>query len=129
MLERNWQVLLPGPVSWSLAEGEKNNDLSYHRGEMPDESLPPASPAPSSGMTKNDTICIVLIGVLASAAAGLLINAYVSNIDLLSYISLSQRYLHGSLRDAVNAYWSPLFSWLLLPFLLLPVEPVIAAKF
>jgi len=79
-------------------------------------------------MTKNDTICIVLIGVLASAAAGLLINAYVSNIDLISYISISQRYLHGSLRDAVNAYWSPLFSWLLLPFLLFPVEPVIAAK-
>ena len=42
---------------------------------------------------------------------------YGLNADGISYISIAQEYLNGHFADAVNGCWSPLFSWLLIPFL------------
>lgn len=42
---------------------------------------------------------------------------YSLNADSISYITIAQEYLNGNFADAVNGYWSPLFSWLLIPFL------------
>ena len=42
---------------------------------------------------------------------------YSINADSISYITIAQEYLNGHFTDAVNGYWSPLFSWLLIPFL------------
>lgn len=42
---------------------------------------------------------------------------YGLNSDSISYITIAQEYLKGHFTDAVNGYWSPLFSWLLIPFL------------
>ncbi|MGB9978572.1 hypothetical protein [Methanobacterium sp.] len=42
---------------------------------------------------------------------------YSINADCISYITIAQEYLNGHFADAVNGYWSPLFSWLLIPFL------------
>jgi len=53
---------------------------------------------------------------------------YQLNGDGISYISIARKYLDGNLADAVNAYWSPLFSWLLVPFLFLGILPQVAAK-
>ena len=43
---------------------------------------------------------------------------YIITSDGVSYISIAQEYALGDFPDAINGYWSPLFSWLLSPFLL-----------
>jgi hypothetical protein len=53
---------------------------------------------------------------------------YQINPDGISYISIAQKYLNGDFHNAVTAHWGPLFSWLLMPFLSLGIEPLLAAK-
>ncbi|KQW06668.1 hypothetical protein ASC66_09445 [Leifsonia sp. Root4] len=40
-----------------------------------------------------------------------------NNIDGISYISIAEQYAAGQFDIAVNAYWSPMISWLLAPLL------------
>ncbi len=42
---------------------------------------------------------------------------YIIFSDGLSYIYISQEYVIPSFSNAINGYWSPLFSWMLAPFL------------
>jgi hypothetical protein len=37
--------------------------------------------------------------------------------DLISYITVSEKIIQGNFYDAINGYWSPLISWLLVPLL------------
>jgi len=53
---------------------------------------------------------------------------YQINPDGISYLAIAERYLTGDLGAALNAYWGPLFSWLLTPFLALGIEPLLACK-
>ncbi len=53
---------------------------------------------------------------------------YQINPDGISYISIAQKYLNGDFSDAINGYWGPLISWLLMPFLYFGLEPLLAAK-
>jgi hypothetical protein len=53
---------------------------------------------------------------------------YWINPDGVSYISIAQKYVAGDFRDAVNGYWSPLYSWLLMPFLAAGMEPLLCAR-
>lgn len=50
------------------------------------------------------------------------------NADGISYISLARRYLAGDWQGAVNSYWSPMYSWLLVPFLALKIDALLAGK-
>ncbi len=43
---------------------------------------------------------------------------YIINPDGLSYIGIAQKYMAGDWFNAINGYWGPLFSWLIVPFLL-----------
>lgn len=53
---------------------------------------------------------------------------YQINPDGISYISIAQKYLLGDFANVVNGHWSPLFSWLLVPFLDFGLEPLLAVK-
>jgi len=53
---------------------------------------------------------------------------YQINPDGICYLSIAQKYLNGDFRNAINGYWSPLLSWLLAPFLLSGLPPLLAAK-
>jgi hypothetical protein len=53
---------------------------------------------------------------------------YQINPDGISYISIAQKYLSGDFRNVVNGHWSPVFSWLLVPWLASGVDPLFAAK-
>ena len=57
--------------------------------------------------------------ILYSISALLLFNYYQYIIfsDGLSYISIAHEYSIASFSNAINGYWSPLFSWMLVPFL------------
>src|SRR5438045_7475715 len=48
--------------------------------------------------------------------------------DSIAYISIAREYAAGDFTDAVNAYWSPLYSWLMVPFIKTGIDPLIAAK-
>ncbi len=41
----------------------------------------------------------------------------ITNIDGVSYMGIARQYAAGDLHDAVNAYWSPMVSWLMTPFI------------
>src|SRR5437868_20318 len=54
---------------------------------------------------------------------------FVLDIDAISYIHVAQRYAHGDYYAAVNGYWSPLVSWILIPFIKAGYDPVMTAKY
>jgi hypothetical protein len=63
---------------------------------------------------------LLLICVLLYLFIGLfLIQNYlfILNTDGISYIHIAQHYVNGQFYYAINGYWSPLYSWLLIPFL------------
>lgn len=45
------------------------------------------------------------------------------NKDVISMISVARLYATGNFTSAVNGYWGPLFSWLLVPFILKNPDP------
>jgi hypothetical protein len=53
---------------------------------------------------------------------------YQINPDGISYISVAQKYLAGDFAGAINGYWGPLYSWLLMPFLYFGIEALLATK-
>lgn len=53
---------------------------------------------------------------------------YQINPDATGYMQIAKRYAAGDIREAVNGYWSPLISWLLVPFVWLDIDPQLGAK-
>jgi len=53
---------------------------------------------------------------------------YQINNDGISYITIAQKYMHGDFVHAINGYWGPLISWLIVPFLFLKINPLAAVK-
>jgi len=49
---------------------------------------------------------------------------YRINPDAISYFNIAQSYIAGT--DPINGFWSPLLSWLLIPFFLFHIPPVFA---
>lgn len=72
----------------------------------------------NNGFLGNNLIFFMAL-ILYSISALLLFNYYQYIIfsDGLSYISIAQEYSITSFSNAINGYWSPLFSWMLVPFL------------
>lgn len=54
---------------------------------------------------------------------------YQQNPDGISYLTIAKSYASGNWGDAINAYWSPLLSWLLAIFAWMPVELLFVFKF
>lgn len=78
----------------------------------------------------NWRVCVLLLaGIIAILL--LFLSAYLSryslrNPDGLSYISIAQHYTQGNFDTAVNAYWSPMISWLMIPLLKIGIEGQLA---
>src|SRR5688500_1710708 len=53
---------------------------------------------------------------------------YQMNPDGVSYLSIANKYLAGHFADAMNAYWSPLYSWLLAGLMAAGIESLLATK-
>ncbi|MGB9977785.1 hypothetical protein [Methanobacterium sp.] len=49
---------------------------------------------------------------------------YPVNPDAISYICISQKYAAGDFSNAINGYWGPLFSWLMVPFVFFGSKPL-----
>lgn len=50
------------------------------------------------------------------------------NPDGMCYIDVARKLLAGDVGHAVNAYWGPLLSWMMVPLLAAGVEPLLAGK-
>lgn len=73
----------------------------------------------------------IAIGLLLIAAAAILSASdirYYVNPDATSYFSIAEKYAHWHLHPAINGYWGPLLSWLLVPFVWLHVDLAVAAR-
>lgn len=53
---------------------------------------------------------------------------YHINPDGISHISIAEKYASGNLGDAINGYWGPLLSWLIVPLILTGMEPLIGIR-
>ncbi len=82
----------------------------------------------SSTFKVNSWFTLVIIIYSISGMFLLRYYQYQVNPDALSYISLAQKYLIGDFSNAINGMWSPLFSWLLIPFLYFGLKPLLATK-
>ncbi len=72
-----------------------------------------------SFLNKNWDIISVLILYSLLAIFSLQFYQYKIAGDEISYINIAHAYAAGHLENAINGYWSPLFSWLMTPFILL----------
>lgn len=72
-----------------------------------------------------NNVDIILVLIFYSLIGLILINSYqyVLNSDGISYITIAQKYINGDLNNAINGYWGPLLSWLLIPFLSFSSNP------
>ncbi len=69
-----------------------------------------------------------LVSFVVVAALLLPFYRYQLGPDAISYISISKEYAAGYWREAVNAYWGPLYSWCIVPFLLAHVPGMLAGR-
>jgi hypothetical protein len=67
---------------------------------------------------------IYLVGVI------LFFNRFQFNInpDAISYFSISKKYFLSHYSEAINGYWGPLYSWIILPSFYLGIEPGVFAR-
>ena len=65
----------------------------------------------------------LLVGLLIAKVSYSLINA-----DGVSYIQVARHYVAGDFDLAINSYWGPLISWLLVPLVALGIDPVLGFK-
>ncbi len=70
-----------------------------------------------SFLKNNWDIIIVLIIYTIIALFSLQYFQYKISGDEISYINIAHAYSIGDWGNAINGYWSPLFSWLMVPFL------------
>ncbi len=73
----------------------------------------------------------ILFGYVLFVVLGVLIlPAYVHtlNNDAISYISIAMKYVGGHTAEAINPYWSPMYSWLIAGLILLGIPGLYAAK-
>ncbi len=74
---------------------------------------------------------VFLLALIIYAVSGLFFvyfYRYQLDPDGVSYISIAEKYAAGDFRQAVNGYWGPLLSWLLVPFLLVGIPSLVATK-
>ncbi len=69
----------------------------------------------------NNNWDIITILIVYSILALLLLKFFQYKIagDEISYINIAHAYASGHWQNAINGYWSPLYSWLMVPFLII----------
>ncbi|HEU5005130.1 MAG TPA: hypothetical protein VFT49_03545 [Candidatus Saccharimonadales bacterium] len=71
---------------------------------------------------------LVAVFLLIGIAFSVTWYRYQLNPDASSYFTIAYKYAHFNIKDALNGYWSPLLSWLLVPAVWLHIGLSAAAK-
>jgi len=81
-------------------------------------------------MQKSDTgksVIILFVVIAVYSVLCLTKHQYVRiTADSMLYFSLAEKYLSGDFANAINGYWGPLLSWLLIPFMYFGISDVVA---
>lgn len=77
---------------------------------------------------KGTPVIIALLVYVALLVVAVMTNWHTVNPDGVSYLSIAQYYVDGHIAEAVNAYWSPLISWLCIPLIWLGLSPLAAFR-
>ncbi len=78
-------------------------------------------------VNKTIILIVLLVAVIGNIAATHWYQ-YQLNPDAISYFTIAQKYASGDFWHAINSYWGPLLSWLLVPAVWLNINLVVAAK-
>ncbi len=70
----------------------------------------------------------ILLSYTALGLGLLSVYQFQINPDGIAYLDIAEKYARGDIRGAVNAYWSPLISWLTAVLRLLGLPPQVAIK-
>lgn len=68
-------------------------------------------------LTEHRYLILILIGYSVLAIFSISYHHYHLGADGISYFSIASKYINGDWFNAINAYWSPLYSWLIAPIL------------
>ena len=68
-------------------------------------------------LTIHSDLILVLIVYSILAISSTFYHHYYLGADGISYVSIAVKYFDGDWFNAINAYWSPLYSWLIVPIL------------
>ncbi|MDP7048530.1 MAG: hypothetical protein QF721_03675 [Verrucomicrobiota bacterium] len=71
---------------------------------------------------------IALVVAYALMLVSMLNNLPRLNTDAIAYMRVAEYWSVGNFEYAVNGYWGPMLSWLIVPFLWLGVEPLLSGK-
>lgn len=77
---------------------------------------------------ESDYFPLVLAIYIAAGIVFLLFYRYQVNTDGFAYISIAEKYSLLDFKNAVNGFWSPLYSWLLATLLAIGIESLLATK-
>jgi hypothetical protein len=79
-------------------------------------------------LLRNRLIVLITLSIVITGFLILPLYKYQINPDGISYISIAEKYSHGDFRDAINGYWGPLLSWMIVPGLWLGIDPIVSIK-
>ncbi|MBN8702140.1 MAG: hypothetical protein J0M08_03690 [Bacteroidetes bacterium] len=71
---------------------------------------------------------LLFIYLVLSIALFPILSYYVDNSDTLQYLTIAQKYVEGDFYNALNGFWGPLTSWLLVPFLWIGADPIFSFR-
>ncbi len=89
--------------------------------------IPAPRPKNSSGMASPGNVVILVTMIVGLCL--LPFYRYHFNGDTPSYLSVATHYYHGRWHEAINGYWSPMFSWLIALLMFVGATSILATKF
>jgi hypothetical protein len=90
-------------------------------------SLPSAKTMESLSRNFRPSLAPVLILIVVGALL-LPLYRFQINQDAITYISIAQKYVRGDWYNAINGHAYPLISWILAPFIICGIDPLLSSK-
>lgn len=79
-------------------------------------------------LSRKEDFWLCLVYACISIPAYLYFRYHYDVPDMYQYITIAKKYSGGNFQEALNSYWGPLLSWLLVPFILLKIDPFFGLK-
>lgn len=77
---------------------------------------------------QNKELTTIVLIILATGLVLLPLFRYQINPDATSYIKIAEKYASGDFKNAINGYWGPLLSWMIVPSFWLNINPLLWVK-
>jgi hypothetical protein len=84
-----------------------------------------------NNMMRRSSLNYFVFGTALITYAGVIITSFHYERltgDATLYLSIAEKYLRGDFTNAINGYWGPLLSWLLIPFLFFGASHVLSVN-